>query len=736
MRHARLWLCLVLALAGLLTACGGNSIQIQSHPQNVTKTIQAADGGTLTNSGGATLTIPPNVLSEDAKVTLADTGPQAHVKADPLGYISDGFSVTATPLNGNTPVKLLSPAKLDINTHPDKNAKVLDQIIAEVTNDDTSIIHLHPSDKTDGKNTVISKYASLGAVDWGVLVPQAPQPTETDVLQVPWYDQSGLPWCVPTSLTEMLRYYDFAENSGDPLNATFGQSTALANWQTAGQSHQPAGSGAGYDETTNIGVQNYNHSDPGTGARVVTYLWDDDFFFNPPGDNQASQDLNYLDFEAYVVLVNTGIFGLIDRRPLAMLVDTWWHSIVIVGVDGTGLFLHNSNGGIAYHMNWTDLANQARAYRTDDQGKPYEVHTIWTGVAYDLPVKPQEKRQGSVVIARGDVSFTDAGANPVTLDWDGAGAHTYGYFFNDSANPSGNASTLGTYAFRNSPLNYRYRVANVTNVPLTFHTVAELSGATYGSGMVSQSHDVTVQPYSVSDYITGTFSTLPSGSNGIFDVRLVEVNNQSINQDVKIVRFDIRDASGPPIVNITSPINGIHVRAGIPFTLSGSVSDPTGQNIPDSRVMWSADDTQLGTGRTLTTSLAQPGTYTITLAATNGLGQQGSAHITLTVDPASPKPSVSITAPPNGQAYYNTTGNGTSVTLTGVGSSGVTKFAWSDSLQGTLGSGASITVTLYAQNVGNCAPPTSHTITLTGTDNNNQSASASITVTLYNVCIQ
>ncbi|HKD74305.1 MAG TPA: hypothetical protein VKB76_02370, partial [Ktedonobacterales bacterium] len=110
--------------------------------------------------------------------------------------------------------------------------------------------------------------------------------------------------------------------------------------------------------------------------------------------------------------------------------------------------------------------------------------------------------------------------------------------------------------------------------------------------------------------------------------------------------------------------------------------------------------------------------------------------ITLTVDPASPKPTVSITAPPNGQAYYNITQGGTSVTLTGVGSSGVQTFAWSDSLQGNLGSGASITVTLYAQNTGNCASPTSHVITLTGTDGSNQSAKTSITVTLYPMCIK
>nr|MBA3826318.1 hypothetical protein [Ktedonobacterales bacterium] len=412
-------------LSGMLTACNGQS----KAPARVTKDIRASSGGSISDTHGVTLTIPANALSGDAHVTLADTGQPAHAKGDPLGPISDSFTVTATPLTGNATITLTHPATLQIVTHPTQKGQ--DILVAEMASASQGEVHLHYA--LTIKNDIISaRYGELGGREWAVFLPIAlPQvtPTEGNVLQVPWYDQSGVSWCVPTSLAELLRYYDFNEKAGDPLNATFGPTTALANWQIAGQSHQAAGGGAGYDEAINIGLPSPMHSDSGgTEARITTYLWDDNFFFTAPGDTPATQDLTHYDFQDYVTLINTGVFGLAERKPVAMLVDAWYHSVVIVGVDSKGVFLHNSNGGIAVHMNWADLFTQAHTYRTDAAGKSNEIHTIWTGVVYNMPVKPLEKRTGSVVIKRDDVWFTDSTMSRVTLDWDGIGTHGAGYY--------------------------------------------------------------------------------------------------------------------------------------------------------------------------------------------------------------------------------------------------------------------------------------------------------------------
>ncbi len=194
------------------------------------------------------------------------------------------------------------------------------------------------------------------------------------------------------------------------------------------------------------------------------------------------------------------------------------------------------------------------------------------------------------------------------------------------------------------------------------------------------------------------------------------------------------DATCTPEVHITTPPTGSHVHAGVSFTLSGTVYNPEKEDIADDHVTWTANSATLGLGRTLTTSIATPGSYTVTLSATNPLGYTGSASMTLIVDPPTSAPSVSITSPVD-TLYTDVGSAGQTVTLQADGSAGVNQFDWSDSIQGSLGSGQTRTVTLYPTSTTNCAL-TTHVITVTGTRDDGQKATAHVTVTLRATCIR
>jgi hypothetical protein len=518
-------------LNGLL----GSSTSSSGGGRSVSSLIHASEGGKL-ELAGASLSIPPGALSGDANVTLSDRGKPQHPADDPLDFVSDAFRVDASGVSG-APVTLVTPADLTLTPDPSSLGNTLDLIVGDTDPDQASITSLHRAQPAWDKSSsrVSHPYTKLTLSQWVIRIPPLqPQPHEGSILQVPWYYQSGLPWCVPTSLTEMLRYFDFSENSGDPLNPSLGQTTAFANWQTAAQSHQPAGSGAGYDELTNVGIDV---------AHTIQYLWDDDFLITAGGAHG-----NFADFETYVVLASTGLFGLFDRKPIMLAVDMWWHSVVIVGVDGSGLFIHDSNGPIAEHFTWEGFQDAARGMKTDSEGHSVYVHTLYTAIVTGVPIKPETKRRGSVVIGRSDLSFQTQSSTTAALDWDGQ-YHPHGYFFNDSTLAS--AADFGVAADRSKSFNYQYRIANVTNISLTFNSVAELSGPNYGDALQSQPHSTTVPPYSLSSFITGTFSEPFSGSGAIFDVKLYAIDDNSTVQDFKFVRYNV---TGLPVIIALPPI--------------------------------------------------------------------------------------------------------------------------------------------------------------------------------------
>jgi hypothetical protein len=734
-------------LGSLLTGCG----QSQPPAASITVAITAAHGGTITNDRGATLTIPANALSADAHVTLADVGSVPHTSGDPLQYISDGFRVLATPLTGNAAVTFNNPSTLSITGHAD--SKVRDTIVAEADPTQPGYVTLHDwhqdfnTTNNDGK--VTERYAVMASVQWAIAVPslvQQPTPTEGSVLQVPWYDQNGLPWCVPTSLTEMLRYYDFSENAGDALNATFGPTEALANWQVAARNHQSAGGGAGYNETTAVGITDYwdpNLSDPSTystvnsGPHTLHYAWDDRFLLTPPNASPAYQYLKDTDLGVYITLINTGLFGILDRRPIAIMIDRLNHSMVVVGVDGNGLYIDNSNGGIAQYVTWANLNSTNFGLGSDATQ-----HGIESSVVYGEPIKPADEREGSVVLTQNNISFATPNSGTASLQWDGTTAHPHGYYFLDGANPSSANVDLGAQVTPGGTVNYAFQIANVTNIQLTYTVLAEESIGAYGTDLTSQSFTVTVAPYSVSGFLSSSFTAPAFGpTQGILDIKLLGVNNHSIVQDVKYVRYNFGGLP-PPVVRILSPATLSHIPVNSPFVLSAYARSGDGAQMLDSAIDWQATDPfgqshDLGHGNSLKTSLSIAQTYTITASATDQGLTTTSAPITLIVDPKSPppaQPSVQILSPTAGQEIvFGGVGTSAKVTLSSTASTGVTTYSWTDSLGVINDSNANDILTISQSQIG-CAPK-NDTITLTVTDSHNQQVSANVSVTFLPNCI-
>ncbi|MBF6595988.1 MAG: hypothetical protein IVW51_16305 [Thermaceae bacterium] len=502
-------------------------------------TLSNATGGTLT-LGPATLSIPANafVTSGNVTVTLRSLGkPSNSDPGDPLQYVSDAYEVSAaagnTPPNGPSNVQLNPQAPLSLSIVPNGDAtnSAQDLIVGQRVPQISNISTLYRPDNADaGPKFGPVKYEKVGLdkASWIIRVPiLSQQPSEQGILQVPWYYQSGIPWCAPTALTAMLRYYDFNETVPSPetLNASFGPSTALANWQTARAQSQGTNSGGGWplDQL-------------GLASKYTIYLWDAATFLPDSGAKGGFQD-----FEVYTVLVNTGLFGLIDRRPMVMGVDMWWHSVDVVGIAGDGLYLHDSNGNIAEKMTWDGFQQSATGWKKDAQGKQIFVQTFYTGVlntGSGVAVKDQSRRRGSLVLGRGDLSFNDAGGNNATLEWDGADPHSYGYYFTySSSSLTTPNTTLGVAAGRSQTLNYQFRVANVTNISLTYN--AEVALANSDGSVIAGTPSttaITVSPYTIGNYNPSSFTLPSSGGSYLIRFRLFQ---QGVLQDVKFIRFNV-----------------------------------------------------------------------------------------------------------------------------------------------------------------------------------------------------
>ncbi len=172
-----------------------------------------------------------------------------------------------------------------------------------------------------------------------------------------------------------------------------------------------------------------------------------------------------------------------------------------------------------------------------------------------------------------------------------------------------------------------------------------------------------------------------------------------------------------PVVTITAPPAGTTVLPGASVTLQGTATDAEDGTLT-AQLAWSSSiQGALGTGGSVTFT-ASPGQHTLMAAVTDSSGRRSERTLLLNV--GSP-PTVAITAPANGLVVFT---SALPLTFTGTATDPEdgplsAQLAWSSDLDGSLGTGATITRSL---SVG------THRIRAAATDSDGLAGEAAITV--------
>ncbi len=690
---------------GLLTACGGGSPPGGSN----SVPINAAAGGTI-EVGGAKLTIPAGALSQNANVTLEVGAKPSEPAENPMQPAGPAVNLD---LGG---ASLNQAATLELPT--DVQGKEGDLVILEKNPNPTGDepqIRVHAA-RAVGSGSVsgqalpskIAYSVTQKASYTAYLIPK-PQPKEGHAgrpLQVPFYWQNNIPWCVPTSLAMVLNYHK--PLSAISSNAKFPAGYA-SNYGLASLIKQPASSGANVVSILKAaGVPD---------SAYTTMQWDADLI---PSNA----------FTSYIVLATTGVFGLFPAKPVWTSSDRQWHGFVISGITnaaGNGIFLHDSNfrwNGMPNQVTWAQFRDQnCKLKDPNDPSKGCSgdegLDGLYTLIFYADP-KPETQRRGSIELSRAPATLTFRNpSGQLISQWEWEGLYPNGYYFTDEATklatfPYGSNLVQDTefrsLIYRSSRMEASFRIVNVTNVALDYEVEARLfvSGSMKSQKFVNTS--VAAYDDSPISLDFGNLADIAGTVSSPTPARLeINLRQGGQVQDVKNLAFKL--APNPPdlpTVRILVPSNPTTLLKGEPFTFRGEGFDPHSLPSGRARLSWLEGGVlqAANTGQyTITPSSA--GTRTVTLVATGEYGLQATASATVTViDPTRTPGEIVIVEPKNNASYWSPNINQVLVDVPLVGyatySNGAAvpgeRLVWTAQPQGgtevEVGRGSSLTVKL------------------------------------------
>ena len=177
-----------------------------------------------------------------------------------------------------------------------------------------------------------------------------------------------------------------------------------------------------------------------------------------------------------------------------------------------------------------------------------------------------------------------------------------------------------------------------------------------------------------------------------------------------------------PLVTIANPATGSAHTVNRAIDFNGTANDPEDGDLTAS-IAWSSSlDGDIGTGASFSTSALSIGSHTITASATDLAGGTGTAEIDITVNPDA-LPLVTIASPATGSqhtinraiVFGGTANDPEDGDLTAT-------IAWSSSLDGSIGTGASISISALSLGT--------HTITASATDLAGGTGTAEIDITV------
>ena len=180
-----------------------------------------------------------------------------------------------------------------------------------------------------------------------------------------------------------------------------------------------------------------------------------------------------------------------------------------------------------------------------------------------------------------------------------------------------------------------------------------------------------------------------------------------------------------PVASISAPAGNVTFLTSDSITFTGSAFDDQDGQLSGNTLVWTSNiDGQIGTGESFSASLS-PGNQIISLLATDNHGDIGTATVSITVNeaPTNEAPTASINIPDDVFVYLTTD----SISFAGTGSDAEdgslsgSSLVWTSDLEGTIGDGESISISLSAG---------IHLITFTATDSLGATGNESISITV------
>lgn len=695
-------------LVGVLSACPQPTT-----PQTSTGTpVKAATGGVI-EVGGAKLSIPAGALSQDANVTLALEPKPTADTGNPLQPAGPSVSLD---LGGAT---LVQAATLELPTdvgNQDGNLVVLEHDPKAAADEPSLRVHA----ATTASGAALSRqglpakiaYKLTRASAYTAYFVAQPKPTEVVggvSLQVPFYWQDGLPWCVPTSLAMTLNAYK--PLSAIASNPKFPGGYA-SNYGLASLIKQPANSGASViDILKAAGVPSSQYN---------MMVWDAELTASTSGTNG-----NYGAFQSFVILATTGVFGLFPAKPVWTSSDRQWHAFVITGLTNAnidGVYINNSNdrwAGTHPSSSWKAFydANCSLTDKNDpskgcaDSG---DTHPDLYTLMFNADPKPETERRGSIELSRSDSSvvFQNPSGNVISR-WNWEGVYPNGYYWSDEATLNnqfpynGNLTQDNEFRSlipRSSLMQSSFNVVNATNVALDYEIEARLY--INNASKAQKFSTLNVGAYSRQN-VSLDFGNLANlgGIGGPTPARLeINLRQNGVLQDVKAVAFKLGpDPTELPKVRVLVPSNPTTLLKGEPFTFKGEGFDA--HTLPNGRakLSWYEGASKLGDGGEYTLTPAGAGSRTLTLVALGEYGTQATASVSVNViDPTRTPGEIVIVEPTNNKAFWSDTTNQPGVTVPMVGyatySNGAPvpgeRLVWTAN-DVEVGRGSSISPTLY-----------------------------------------
>jgi len=636
-------------LSLVMCGCGGEGFTFpKSNPGAAQAFVLAAQGGQVRLPDAAVLVVPPGALSRDAKVTLRDLGYRGLSATDLFLPLSRAFSVN---LGG---AKALKSLELRLKySSPELSARSLrgtgfwggkllpfdlaNLLLRATDSNGGSWIHGVALRQKSGWAACrlladLNQPGNLKRAFEVVYVPDFSVAEGTSpILQVPFYRQAGLPWCVPTTASMLANFHEL-------------HTGPVSNWQMAGGSRQDETEGSSvYLSLRAIGLSSFNRD-------WEFNRWDADLVPNNPFTDYLKrqvQGFNLQDLYGEEIRVGDTVVPVPDEdippRPVALESEALWHAFMGVGADDASVYIHD--GGtevIARAFTWEEFRNFSIV-----EANTEELATT----VLNWPGRPETERRGSIVLHdnapwgyyfdNSSLFFEDGRipyneGNTSRWQWDGD-PYENGTYWDDPYDIFPDHETYGNSLFLDGAAGslpgrilYELYLANVTDRERVFHMRVELTEAD-GTVLDSRETWARIPAYSFNtstSYAYGEFNTSCVTRPGVHRIVFILTQN-SVVQDVKSVEFHVIDDPLPGVQAEADPVSGI-VPLLVDFTAQA------GGGVPPLGFAWDFDDgSPAGTIQNPSHIYQEAGNYDVTVTVTDQAGNTASSTVRITArDPA------------------------------------------------------------------------------------------------------